>query len=67
MVIHKYAHVVSLVMNSPISEPVLYWYFACKCVCALVCAQSFWRPEEDVDPVELELQMVVSCCVGTGN
>lgn len=53
MVIHKYSHVVSLLINLPICESVLYWYFACKCVCALVCAQPLWRPEEDVDPLEL--------------
>jgi hypothetical protein len=26
-----------------------------------------WRPEEGATPLELELQMIVSCCVGAGN
>lgn len=25
------------------------------------------KPREELDPLDLELLMVVSCCVGTGN
>lgn len=47
-------------------------YFLCMSMCLVYicvpCAgRILQRPEEALDPLELELQMVVSCRVGTGN
>ena len=32
-----------------------------------MCVPGALRPEEALDPLELELRTVVSCCIRTGN
>jgi hypothetical protein len=37
------------------------------CVCMCMCSWRLWRTEREMDPLELELQMIVSHQVGAGN
>lgn len=48
-----------------------YFYFMCMdvlfaCLCAM-CAKYPRRPEEALDPLKQQLQMVVTCDVNAGN
>jgi hypothetical protein len=42
----------------------LYGYLACMIVCVPSLYMCLWKPEEGLDPLELELQIVVSYLPG---
>lgn len=55
----------SLKLHSLIFYFIIFYVYKCLTICLYV--QCLLKPEEDIVPLELELQVAVSCHEGVGN